>query len=352
MAGKRTGAISAALVAALLGLTGGCDRWWQTPPTPLPPVTFPTGDFVIRSTVDAEPGAVSPRGYDLSQLLAASETAQGEENATQLLATIRQCLPPNRTIELDGEELTAELSEREHAELARMLEDWRQGGVRQIVVETRFLAPDVAAVTPIAWNHVPLQNDGAGGGPIFGARITERQLFQLLTDAQGETRSNVLQAPKFTLLNGQSLTCSDLVATPFVTSVTPLKNGACQPVVTTVDEGFRIGIRPSTSGDGQIELAVEFASTEIGEVAEVPLPFQHPTGPPSSITVQAPDVKKTSASAVVRLTAGESFLICVPGVPDPKQPKAPTLSSFFVLTPRLLPDATSSASAPSNGIRR
>ena len=354
MAGKRFEAASAALAMALLGLTGGCDRFWQTPFTPAPPIAFPTGDFVIATTSDAEGdgGDVSSTTYDLSELLVERDDAEGDETRRELLATIRQCLPSERTIELVGEELTAKLTKREHSDLARMLGDWRRGGACQIVVESRFLSPAVAAVTPIAWKPVPLRTDGHPGLPIFGARITEPQLVQLLTDVQGETHSNVLQAPKFTLFNGQSLTVSDVVARRFVTSVTPLPNDAFQPVVTSVDEGFKIAIRPSTNGDGQVDLSVDFYFAEIGEVAEVTLPFRHPSGPPIPITVQAPAVTTTSAAASVRLAAGESYLVCVPGAPDPKHPKAPTLSSFVVLTPRLVLEPTNSASAASPSVRR
>jgi hypothetical protein len=353
MAGKRFGIGSAALALAVLALTGGCDRWWQTPPTSKAPIAFPTGDFAIATSFESGEGAASSRTYDLSDLLAKSDDARSEPTAPQILATIRGCLPPNRTIELEGDRLTAELTEREHSDLARMLEDWRRGGVTQIVVESRFITPDLSAVTPIAWNQIVMQGSGTGGLPVFGARITETQLVQLLRDVQGETRSGVRQAPKVTLFNGQSLTFADVVARPFVTDVKLVKNGAFQPVVETVEEGVKIAVRPSTNGDGQIELAVELSATEIGEVSEVELPFRHPSSPRSSITVQAPSVTATSTTAVVRLTKDESFLICVPGARDPKNPKTPTLANFFVFTPYLLEaEEASAAAGVSAAVRR
>lgn len=354
MAGNRSNVGAAALILGLLGLSSGCDQWRQNPPTPPPPpISFPTGDFVISTTADAEGGVVSLKTYDLSELLLARDALEADTTTGELLAAIRGCLPPDRTVELDGEQLSAELTEGEHADLERMLEDWRQGGMRQIVVEMRLLSPDVAAITPVAGAPVELRNSGSGGHPIFGSRIAEPQLVQLLTDVQGATRSNVLYVPKLTLLNGQRITVSDVVPRPFVASATPAVNGAVQPIVTTVDEGFRISIRPSTSGDGQIELSVDFSAVEIGEVRQVGLTLKNSDRPSSAITVQSPDVRETSTTAAVRLAAGESFLISVPGVPDPKQPKAPTFSSFFVLTPRLLPqEATSSVSAAPADLRR
>lgn len=352
MAGKRFGTGSAALTLAVLALTGGCDRWWQTPPMPKSPIRFPNGEMSITTTADSDDGAVSSRGYDLSDLLATSHDAPGEPTAPQLLATIRACLPPTRTSDLEGDRLTAELTEREHSDLARMLEDWRRGGVTQIVVESRFITPDLSAVTPIAWSPVDMEGSGRGGPPVFGVRITETQLVQLLRDVQGATRSNVMQAPKVTLMNGQGLTFADVVARPFVTSVKPVKNAAFQPVVETVEEGVKIAIRPSTNGDGQIELAVDFSAAEIGDCAEVELPLRHPSGPAAPINVQAPSVTATSAKAVVRLAKDESFLICVPGAPDPQNPKTPTLANFFVFTPYLLEADEASAAVTSTAVRR
>jgi hypothetical protein len=148
---------------------------------------------------------------------------------------------------------------------------------------------------------------------------------------------------------------ADVVARPFVTSVKPVKNGAFQPAVETVEEGLKIAIRPSTNRDGQVELAVELTAAEIGEVAEVDRPFRHPGGPPVPIRLQAPAVTATSAKAVLRLAPDESFLICVPGAPDLKNPKTPTLANFFVFTSYVLDEeqeTASSAAVPSTAVSR
>jgi hypothetical protein len=60
----------------------------------------------------------------------------------------------------------------------------------------------------------------------------------------------------------------------------------------------------------------------------------------------------TSAKAVVRLAVDESFLICIPGAPDLKNPKTPTLANFFAFTPYLLEDDRSSAAVASTAVSR
>ena len=57
----------------------------------------------------------------------------------------------------------------------------------------------------------------------FGfAILSDIEVFFLLQAAQGDQRSNVLQAPKVTLFNGQSASVSDTSQRPFVTSIIPV----------------------------------------------------------------------------------------------------------------------------------
>ena len=61
-----------------------------------------------------------------------------------------------------------------------------------------------------------------------------------MTAAQGDSRTNILQAPKVTLFNGQQATVRDQVQSPFVMSVIPVVGdfaAAQQPVIVVLSEG-------------------------------------------------------------------------------------------------------------------
>ena len=67
--------------------------------------------------------------------------------------------------------------------------------------------------------------------------------------AQGDDRTNMLQAPKVTLFNGQQAFVSDTSQRPFVTSVIPVVGdfaAAQQPVIVVLNEGTSLRCRRSS----------------------------------------------------------------------------------------------------------
>lgn len=104
-------------------------------------------------------------------------------------------------------------------------------------------------------NAVP-QFAAAGGvasAANFGfAILSDIEVFFLLTAGQGNTRSNVLQAPKVTMFNGQSAFVADQTFRPFVTSVIPVVGdfaAAHQPVVVVLTEGTALSVQAVVSAD-------------------------------------------------------------------------------------------------------
>jgi general secretion pathway protein D len=73
-----------------------------------------------------------------------------------------------------------------------------------------------------------------------------------MTAAQGDSRSNVLQAPKVTLINGQIATVMDVTDRSFVTSLLPVVGDfavAMQPVVMIIPEGTILQVDAVVSSD-------------------------------------------------------------------------------------------------------
>ena len=115
--------------------------------------------------------------------------------------------------------------------------------------------------------------DPATSAANFGfAILSDIEAYFLIQAAQGNTRSNVMQAPKVTLFNGQNAFVSDTRQRPFVTSVIPVVGdfaAAQQPVITVLSEGTAVNVQAVVSSDRRfVRLTlVPFFST-IGAVQE------------------------------------------------------------------------------------
>ena len=99
----------------------------------------------------------------------------------------------------------------------------------------------------------------------FGfAILSDIEAYFLVNASQGDRRSNVLQAPKVTMFNGQQASVFDQSQSPFVISVIPVVGdfaAAHQPVITVLSEGTFIdrasrGFRTTADSSGLTVVAV------------------------------------------------------------------------------------------------
>jgi len=110
------------------------------------------------------------------------------------------------------------------------------------------------------------QNSFANTVPSFGsfmpdagatlgfAILSDVEAFFFMNAAQGDSRSNVLQAPKVTTFNGQYASIYDGSETPFVTSVNPVVadfSAAYQPVIMVLREGTNLTVQAVVTHDRQ-----------------------------------------------------------------------------------------------------
>ena len=124
----------------------------------------------------------------------------------------------------------------------------------------------------------------AGTAANFGfAILSDIEAFFVIQAVQGDTRTNVLQAPKVTLFNGQQAFISDTSQTPFVTSVIPVVGdfaAAQQPVITVLNEGTSLSVQAVVSSDRRfVRLTLVPFFSKIGDVktftsAAEPVPAQ------------------------------------------------------------------------------
>ena len=115
------------------------------------------------------------------------------------------------------------------------------------------------------------------GSPVgvaqFGfAILSDLEAYFVIQAAQGDRRSNILEAPKVTLFNGQQAFVNDTTSRPFVISVIPVVGdfaAAQQPVIVVLSEGTMLSIQAVVSDDRRyVRLTVVPFFSQIGEVEE------------------------------------------------------------------------------------
>ena len=136
---------------------------------------------------------------------------------------------------------------------------------------------------PTADLDIRFDNNNAGASlPPFGAPdtgaistigfaiLSDIEAFFFLQAAQGDNRSNVMQAPKVTLFDGQIASIQDTLARPFVTSIVPVVGDfavAQQPVIVVLDEGTRLNVQGVVSDDKRfVRLTLVPTFSQIGDV--------------------------------------------------------------------------------------
>jgi general secretion pathway protein D len=105
----------------------------------------------------------------------------------------------------------------------------------------------------------------------FGfAILSDIQAFFLVEAAQGDSRTNVLNAPKVTLFNGQQAFVADSTQRPFVVGVIPVVGefaAAQQPVIVVLNEGTMMTIQAVVSDDRRyVRMTIVPFFTQIGDV--------------------------------------------------------------------------------------
>lgn len=94
--------------------------------------------------------------------------------------------------------------------------------------------------------------DASAGTQVGFAILSNIEAYFFITAAQGDKRTNVLQAPRVTLFNGQQAYVSDVTQKPFVISVIPVVGdfaAAQQPVIVVLNEGTAMTVQAVVSPD-------------------------------------------------------------------------------------------------------
>lgn len=257
---------------------------------------FDTLIELITSTVKPQtwdevggPGSVSPFTNNLSLVI--SQTQEVHEEIVDLLDQLRRNQDLQVTIEVRFITLNDNFFERIGVDFQANIvnqapRDPLLPGNKHEIVGIDTVAGNSPGNTPATFTQnfaLPFRQQSFNlatpqfGQPVevahFGfAILSDLEAFLLVNAAQGDRRSNVLQAPKVTLFNGQQASVFDQTTTPFVISVIPVVGdfaAAYQPVITVLSEGTSLTVQATISHDRRfVRLTLLPFFSQIGDVKE------------------------------------------------------------------------------------
>ena len=163
------------------------------------------------------------------------------------------------------------------------------------------------------------QNTFASAIPAFGgfdpnsaasfgfAILSDIEAFFVIEAIQGDTRTNVMQAPKLTMFNGQFANITDQSQQPFVTSVVPVVGDfavAQQPIILVLAEGTQLNVQAVVSSDRRfVRLTMLPQFSQIGDVDT--FTFEGETSSDTgTISTTDPDTGETTTNNAVTFTSG------------------------------------------------
>ncbi len=141
----------------------------------------------------------------------------------------------------------------------------------------------------------------------FGfAILSDIEAFFLINASQGDSRANILNAPKVTLFNGQQAIIVDTSFTPFVISVIPVVGefaAAQQPVIVVLSEGTTMTVQAVVSDDRRyVRLTIVPFFSQIGEVNTFTFEGSETTSASSERTDQDDDGNDETDNAANNVT--------------------------------------------------
>ncbi|MCA9269721.1 MAG: hypothetical protein KDA41_14675, partial [Planctomycetales bacterium] len=259
------------------------------------------------------PGSIV--GFETNLSLVISQTQEVHDEIVDLLEQLRRLQDLQVTIEVRFITLSDNFFERIGVDFDFDIQDhtYANNNPANLINEgpsvTIGLDPTGAptADLDLAFN----QGSFASAVPTFGgfdpataanfgfAILGEIEAFFVIQAAQGDTRTNVMQAPKVTLFNGQQAYVSDTSQTPFVTSVIPVVGdfaAAHQPVIIVLTEGTSLSVQAVVSPDRRfVRLTIVPFFSKIGAVKE--FTFTGKKSSSSSQTAVDPDANGDNGSS-------------------------------------------------------
>lgn len=305
--------------------------------------------IVIGTTMESSSRAMpavelSTTIYKVSDLLAQfqkEQHASADEARAALLPLLTSTVPgPWESSDSDSakcaaswaaEGLLIRQTKEGHKQIDKQLQFWKEFGFQKLAIEVRMLSASakVMDTNPANWQVIDAgaEFDAADSlakstsdaesfrsrvesviektHPAMFAILDESAAARLLTEAQGDARSNVLQAPKITLYNGQSSRVEDLAKRPFVVAVRQVGEDSHEPLIRVVEVGSKLRLRPKLARNGSVEIDFGLTMSDVRSVET----FDLPTSRPPKITVQVPEVATIRIESTVSMKVDQTLVI-------------------------------------------
>jgi general secretion pathway protein D len=254
---------------------------------------FETLIELIEKTVEpdtwqAAGGTGDMEGFPTNLSLVVSQTQEVHEKIADLLEQLRRLQDLQVTIEVRFITLSDDFFERIGVDFDFDVDDntgLLQGEITPLDDDGPSVTIGLDPVTraPRADLDIGITQGSFGSTtPVFGgytpnaaanvgfAILSDIEAFFVIEAVQGDSRTNILQAPKVTLFNGQQAFVSDTSQRPFVTSVIPVVGdfaAAHQPVITVLTEGTSLSVQAVVSQDRRfVRLTLVPFFSRIGDV--------------------------------------------------------------------------------------
>ncbi|MHB8969733.1 MAG: type II secretion system protein GspD [Pirellulaceae bacterium] len=279
-------------------------------------------------------GAIEPFPVNLSLVI--SQTQEVHEQIADLLEQLRRLQDLQVTIEVRFITLSDNFFERlgvdfdfsidDNVNVDRISGSNRTGGLGDDAgpsavigltttgptqtLDLEFTQGSFGATLPQFGNYDPATAANFGF-----AILSDLEVFFLLQAAEGDQRTNVLQAPKVTLFNGQTATVQDQSQRPFVTSIIPVVGdfaAAQQPVIVVLNEGTQLNVQAVVSSDRRfVRLTLVPFFSRIGSVEEFTFEGKTTSDTSSDVVVVDPTTGSGSDSAK-NITTREGTTVQLP----------------------------------------
>ncbi len=303
---------------------------------------------LIRSTVDGNWDSEEDKiEYFTSNIsLIISAPLETQEQVADLLKQLRLLQNLQVTIEVRFITLADNFFEKMGIDFDFNIRDKKLNGAGLPRAEEGSASIGLSAATgttPVPTTNLDVQfrQGSFGVTPQFGggtvtdgaqlgfAILSDLELFFFLQAAQGDTRTNVMQAPKVTMFDGQLASITDQAQRPFVIGLTPVVGDfavAQQPIVVILNDGTSLNVQSVVSQDKRfVRMTLSPSFTRI-EDADRTFTFTGTTSSRTGTSVIGPDGRPTtnrnneetvvSGSTVQLPTLGVTNVSTTVNVPD------------------------------------
>ena len=241
--------------------------------------TYPVADLIIPMEASAAPSAF------------ASDATKVSPSTTQdhLMRLIRGTIAPASWAEVGGRgtidyfplgmALVINQTPAVQEQIDALLHSLRENLDKEVTVEVRVVSIGARMARHLREAYgidctCCRKTDDATESPQVTFLKNDVELFQFMECFQGDRQTNVMQAPKLTMFNGQNATCEIKDYQWFVTGVQKVEN-AGQVVFVPQNQpialGWDMGMQPVISGDGKaVHVQVNVTHTSLAS-ATVPL---------------------------------------------------------------------------------